>query len=71
MAKPKKTGLEKVIELVTEYVDGELSKLPRKLANAKRKKIHQIAVDAVRSARAAPMKSSGPQSKRNSVRSRA
>jgi hypothetical protein len=43
MTKTRKAEFQKILSLITDAVEGQLSKLPPEVAETKRKKIHQIA----------------------------
>jgi hypothetical protein len=46
MTKLRKVSFQKALKIITDVVEEQLSKLPRKVAETKRKKIHQIASKA-------------------------
>jgi hypothetical protein len=46
MTKSRKVSFQKTLKLISGVVEGQLSKLPPKAADSKRKKIHQIALNA-------------------------
>ncbi len=51
MTKTKNADLQKVFDVITNFVEGQLSKLPPKIAAAKRKQVRQILSNAARPAR--------------------
>jgi hypothetical protein len=46
MIKTRKPGFQKALSIISDIVEGQLSKMPPKVADSKRKKIHQIASNA-------------------------
>jgi hypothetical protein len=71
MIKTKKAGFQKVLNLITDVVEEQLSKLPAEDADSKRKKIHQIASSAGQRARGKSLKRSRTRANRLSARSHA
>jgi hypothetical protein len=71
MSKTKRTSFEKTLEIIADVVEGQLSKLPPEIADAKRKKISLIASSAGRPARGKLSKPSRTRARRLSTRSRA
>ena len=71
MTKPKKASFEKALKTIADVVEGQLSKLPPEIADAKRKEINLIASTAARRARGKPLKPSRTRASRLSSRSRA
>jgi hypothetical protein len=71
MAKTRKAEFRKVLNVISEIVEGQLSKLPPEVADAKRKKIHQIASSAGQRARGKSLKHSRTRVNRLSARSHA
>jgi hypothetical protein len=51
MVKTRKMSFEKALKTIADVVEGQLSKLPPDIADAKRKKINRIAASAGRPAR--------------------
>jgi len=51
MTKTKNADLQKVFDVITNFVEGQLSKLPPEIAAAKRKQVRQILSSATRPAR--------------------
>ena len=71
MVKTKKAGFQKALKIIVDVVEGQLSKLPPEIADAKRKRINRIASSAGRPARGKLSKPSGTRANRLSTRSRA
>lgn len=69
MAKSRNPELEKVLKLIVDSAEKQLSELPPKQAAAARRKIHRIATETAKlSAKAAkslgPLPASAPQSRK-------
>jgi hypothetical protein len=71
VTKTKNENLQKVLDVITNFVEGQLSKLPPEIAEVKRKEINQIVSTATQPARKKRSKPSGTRAKRPSSRSRA
>ena len=71
MTKAKNAKLQKVIDVITDFVEGQLSKLPPEIAEAKRKEMSQILSSATRPARKTSANPSRTKSTRKSARRRA
>jgi hypothetical protein len=71
MAKTSKTSLQKALKVITDVIEGQLSKLPPEVADEKREKIHQIAASAGQRVRGKPLKPSRTRANRRSARSHA
>ena len=71
MTKARKAGFKKVLQILTDVVEGQLSKFPLEVADAKRKKIHRIASSGGPRGRGKSLKPSRTRANRLSVRSRA
>jgi hypothetical protein len=71
MTKTRKAGFQKVLDIISEVVEEQLSNLPPEMADSKRKKIHQIASSAGSRARGKSLKPSRTRARRLSARSRA
>jgi hypothetical protein len=71
MTKTKNAKLQKVLNVIKKFFEGQLSKLPPDIAKVKRKEINQILSSATRPARKKRSKTSGTRTKRKSSRSRA
>ena len=70
MTKKKDANLQKVLDVIADFVEGQLSKLPSEIAEAKRKQVNQILSGATRPARKKNPKPSRPRAKRPSRRPR-
>jgi hypothetical protein len=71
MTKTKNAQLQKVLDVIKKFFEGQLSKLPPDVAKVKRKEINQILSSATRPARKKRSKTLGTRAKRRSSRSRA
>jgi hypothetical protein len=69
MTKAKNANLQKVLDVITNFVEGQLSKLPPEIAKVKRKEINQILSSATQPARKKSSKPSRTRAKRQSSRS--
>jgi len=54
MTKTKNADLQKVFDVITNFVEGQLSKLPPEVAAAKRKQVRQILSSATRGIQTTP-----------------
>lgn len=70
MTQKKDANLQKVLDVIANFVEGQLSKLPSEIAEAKRKQVNQILSSAIRPARKKNPKPSRPRAKRPSRRPR-
>jgi hypothetical protein len=64
MTKTKNANLQEVLDVITNFVEGQLSKLPPEIAEAKRKQVSQILSSATRSAHKKNPKPTRPRTKR-------
>jgi hypothetical protein len=71
MTKTRKAEIQKILDLITGAVEGQLSALPPEVAETKRKKIHQIASSFSQSVLGKSSKRARTRANRLSARSRA
>jgi hypothetical protein len=71
MPKTRKASFQKTLKIISDVVEGQLMKLPPEVADAKRKKIHQIASTAGPRVRGKSLKPSRTRASRLSARSHA
>jgi hypothetical protein len=64
MTKTKDANLQKVLDVIKNFVEGQLAKLPPEIAEAKRKQVRQILSSATRPAHKKKPPSSRPRPKR-------
>ena len=69
MTKARKSDFQKTLDMITDIVERQLSKLPPEIADAKRKEIHRIASSAGSRGRGKSLKPSRTRGNRLSTRS--
>ena len=70
MTKTREAEFQKILTLITDAVEGQLSKLPPEVAETKRQKIHQIASSFSESVLGKSSKRARTRANRLSARSR-
>lgn len=71
MTKARKTSFQKALKVIVDVVEGQLSKLPAEVADAKREKIREIAASVGPRGRGKPLRPSRTRASRRSARSHA